>query len=225
MKYSKDGKVCFNPDTHTYTLEGRMLEGVTTFISRYKNPFDTDTIAEAYALKHGLEKDAVINQWKDKGKKSCDDGTAVHQVFETYAMKGVIKTAGICQKEQIAVKFIEDFFLTKRLIPVECEGIVYNEKLASQIDLIAKNSRNDYFILDWKTNEKIDRCSFRDKRMLPPFNEYPDCSFYHYSLQTCIYKHLCKEYDIKDLFIVHIEQNNYNILKSENIRLPNDLFN
>ncbi len=56
MKYSKDGKVCFDPIKHTYSLNGKRLQGVTSFINKYKIPFDSEKIATAYAFKHGLDK-------------------------------------------------------------------------------------------------------------------------------------------------------------------------
>lgn len=224
MKYSKDGKVCFNPDKHTYTLGDRLLTGVTTLISRYKNKFDADLIATNYALKHGLDKEELLAKWKKEGEISCENGTAVHQVFETYILSGKIQTTGNYEKEQQAVKFINDFFLTNRLTPVEAELIVYNEYIASQIDCIAKNSLNQYFILDWKTNKKIESNGY-NKFMLTPFHLYPDACFYHYSLQVCLYKKLCKEYNIKDLFIVHINSYGYEIIKAENILLPDYVLN
>ena len=69
MKQSKDGKVEFHEDTHSYILDGKRLTSVTQYISKFKQPFDTERIAGAYARKHALTKEYVIQMWKDKGEK------------------------------------------------------------------------------------------------------------------------------------------------------------
>jgi hypothetical protein len=224
IKYSKDGRVSFNPETHTYLLGDKYLQGVTGLISKYKNKFDAEKVATAYALKYGLDKDELLKQWELKGKQSCEHGTAVHSVFETYILNGQIVVTGKYSKEPVAVKFIDDFFKTERLIPVEAELIVYNECIASQIDCIAKNKKGQHFIIDWKTNEKIETNGYK-KYMLYPFHLYPDACFYHYSLQLSFYKELCKEYKIEGLFIVHIDEQDYNIIKAENIHIPKKILN
>jgi hypothetical protein len=224
IKYSKDGKVSFNSETHTYLLGDKYLQGVTGLISKYKNKFDAEKVAAAYALKHGLDKDELLKQWELKGKQACEHGTAVHKVFETFGLTGKIETTGLYSKETIAVKFINEVFKTNRLIPVEVEIIVYNNCIASQIDMVAKNSIGEYFKFDWKTNDKIEKNGY-GKFMLFPFNIYPDACFYHYSTQLTIYDHLCNEYKTKGSYIVHIDEQDYNIIKAENIHIPRNILN
>jgi ATP-dependent exoDNAse (exonuclease V) beta subunit len=214
MKYSKDGRVSFDKETHSYLLGEKRLTGVTSFISKYKQPFDSVLIATKYAKKHGLNVDEVLAKWKQEGETSTKNGTSCHDLIEHFVLTGEIKPNGISDKEKVAVKIIEELFLTKRLTPVEVELIVYNDVLASQIDCIAKNEKGEHFILDWKTNKKIDTFAY-NKFMLPPFDHLPDCNFYHYSLQLSLYKQMCKEYDIKDCFIIHLDNEDYNIIPIE----------
>jgi ATP-dependent exoDNAse (exonuclease V) beta subunit len=218
MKYSTDGKCEFNPENHTYTVNGKLLKSVTTFISEHKNKFDSEGAAEKYALKHGLEKSLVLSKWKQLGEIACQIGTAVHYVFEHYILHNQILTTGNYGKEKTAVKFICEMFFTDRLIPVATEIIVYDEILgiSGTIDCICKNSKNQYFILDWKTNEIIQENNY-GKMMLRPFSHIPDCTLYHYSMQLSLYKKLCKEYKIEDIFIVHINHNDYKIIKAQKL--------
>jgi hypothetical protein len=218
IKYSKDGKVKFDHERHTYHLGDTLLTSVTTFISKYKVPFDAERIATAYAKKHGLDKQKLLAQWKLEGEISCENGTAVHRIFEEYCNTREIFISGDYPKEEIASKFIEDFFWTKRLVPVECEMIVYNNKLAGQIDCIAKNSEGQYFILDWKTNKEIKYNGY-NKYMSEPYGFLPDCNYSHYTLQLNIYKHLCKEYDIAGMYIVHLGTENYSLIKADNLNI------
>lgn len=224
MKYSKDGLVTFNKEHHTYRLGDKYLQSITGLISKFKNPFDSEKIATAYALKHGLDKNELLIKWENEGKISRDHGTAVHGVFENYIINNEIVLTGEWDKENVAEKFINEVFKTERLIPVETELIVYNDSIATQVDCIAKNKEGDHFILDWKTNKKIETCGY-GKFMLPPFELYPDASFYHYSLQLTLNKILCKEYDIKKAFIVHILDDDYNFIEAEQITIPESILN
>ncbi len=223
LRYSKDGKCSFNPGTNIYMKGGwKRLQGVTSFINNYKNKVDFDKIAEKYAKKRGLIKEDVLMQWKYEGVISRESGTAVHTVIETFVKTGKIEVTGVYRKELVAIKFIKDLLHTERLIPVEVEMIVYGDNLASQIDLVVKNKKGHHFIIDHKTNKEIKTNGWK-RFLLPPFNKYPDANFYHYSLQTCIYKKLCRDYDIKGMYIVHFGECDYSIIKAEEIPVPEHL--
>ena len=226
LKYSKDGKVSFDSERHIYTRldDGKILKGVTGLISNYKNHFDKDTVAEKYCAKHNLIKEDVLEEWDMKGKVSRNQGTVIHKIFEDFINTGKIVKPCVYNNELQAERFIKDFFITKRLIPVETEMIIYNDSVASQIDFIAKTPDGNHFIFDPKTNKAIEKNSY-GKMMLPPFSHIPDASFYHYSIQVSIYKKICKDYDIKQCFIIHINDTGYNIIKPEIINIPNNVIN
>jgi hypothetical protein len=215
-KTSKDGRVVFYEDTHTYYLDDKIkLTSITKYISKFKSPYDSDKIATAYAKKNGLKKEDVLKIWKDKGDKSRNDGTFVHSIFEDYILGNHIQVNSN-PKCQVALLVIDELFKTKKLTPVETEFIVYNEKYAGQIDCIAKNNKGEYFIIDWKTNETI-KTENRWQRMLGKYDYLDCCSFNHYSIQLDCYKNMCTEYDIKDCYIVHIDIDSYNIIKTDKI--------
>lgn len=218
VKYSKDGKVSFNAFTHAYLFAGKRLTGVTTLINRYKNKFDSEAVATAYALKNGLQKEEVMAEWAEKGRVSLENGTAVHNVFEDYIKKRQINLTGRYPKEVVALRFIQEIFETGRLTPVEAEMIVYDQiaGIASQIDCLAMDRQRNYYILDWKTNSSISRDGW-GKIMKQPFGIYPDASFYHYSIQVNFYKRLCKEYPISGAYIVHIDFEDYTLMKAEDM--------
>ena len=217
MKQSKDGKVTFYEDTHSYILDGNRLESITQYISKFKQPFDTERIAGAYARKHALTKEYVVKMWKEKGEKACEMGTYIHSIFEDY----IIHKEHIHKdypKKETAQCIINDIFDSGRLTPVETEYIVYNDKYAGQVDCIAKNNKGEYFILDWKTNNKIDMYNNWNKMKLD-YSYLDDCSFNHYSIQLSAYKNLCKEYDIKGCYIVHLLDVGYKIIKCKDINV------
>lgn len=218
MKYSKDGVVCFDESTHTYTntINGKTLTSVTTLISKFKNKFDAEYHAGVIALRTGVSKEDVLNQWAEKSKFSNEMGTHIHKIFEDYALGLPYKDSGLYKKEKVAISFIRDFYDTGRLKPIESELIVYNDYIAGQIDNISISKDNSIFIKDYKTNNEISKKSY-GKNMIG--STVPDANFYHYSLQTDIYKNLYKQLynkDVKGTYIVHIDEYKYNLIPTLN---------
>lgn len=222
IKFSKDERVKFVDSTHVYTdrLTGKKLRSVTSLISDFKPVFDKEKVSKAYAKKHGMKQADVLALWKAKGDKASSMGTDIHKIFEDYVNYGEIMAPGKWgDKEDTAVHAITELFVSNRLKPIETELIVYNEKYAGQIDLIAMNEQGEYFIIDWKTNNEITGEN-KWRQMLPPYEDYPDANLFHYALQLRIYKELCKEYDIKDCFIVHIQEERFDIIQVPEMNLP-----
>jgi len=227
MKCSIDKSVAFDSESHTYTNKDKKLISVTTFISQFKNKFDSDYHSKKIAEREGKTQDEILKLWSDKAKKSCEIGTAIHKIFEDY-IDGNFCILGndividfidldieylvdFYPKSKVAIKFIKDFFISERLIPVNTEYIVYNEHLAGQIDLICKDKKDNYYILDFKTNDKIETYSYK-KKMLGVFKEINDSSFYHYSLQLSIYKQMFEK-PIKGLYLIHIKPDSYEFIE------------
>ncbi len=217
MKYSKDGVIRFDESKHIYYKGDKIMKGVTSYIKDFKEPFDSDRIATAYALKNGLIKEDVLAMWKAKADESIKMGSLVHKMIEDYILTGTINNTKQYKKEDHGESFINDVFVAGKLIPVETEYIVYNDYLASQIDCIVKNQNGEYFILDFKTSGKIDKESFGQRKMIGKYSDLNDCSFYHYSLQLSIYEELLKEYPVKCSYILHIHDTGYSFIKSEKI--------
>jgi len=129
----------------------------------------------------------------------------IHEYFTEFYHKAVV-----------SAQFIKDFFLTGRLTPIHSEFIVYNDQIAGQIDMIAKDRNDNFYILDFKTNEKIDYNSY-DKKMLGDLSFLNDASYWHYCLQLSIYKELIKEYKVNQIYIVHITTEKYEFIKCEDV--------
>jgi ATP-dependent exoDNAse (exonuclease V) beta subunit len=107
------------------------------------------------------------------------------------------------------------------------EYLIYREsddgilKIAGQIDLIVK-SGNDIYIIDHKTNKKIDQKGGFDSKtkstakMKYPLNNLEDCNLLHYSLQLSTYAWMLQKINpnfiIKDLILNHYDHEGNNTL-------------
>lgn len=220
MKFSKDGIVSFDESTHSYYKGGNRLTSVTTFIGKYKNKFDSEYNSKRIAIREGKTQDQVLKEWSDKALKSTIMGTHIHKIFEDYINGLEYKDSGVYQKEKVAIKFINEMFLTERLRPIDCEDIVYNQFLAGQVDCKAEDQKGNRYILDWKTNEEISTNNW-GKNMLGIFSHIPDCTMNHYFIQPSIYQRL--DGNIKECYVVHIMESDYKIIKVKNVLKGIDL--
>jgi len=232
-KISLDKKVVFNNEFHTYHKGDKKLVSVTTLLSKFKNEFDSDYWSKVIAKRENKTQEEILSLWKEKAFKSTEIGTAIHKIFEDYALNNysIINDKHVFdykkineeyfldfnKKSIIANNFINDFFKTKRIVPVHSEHIVYNDFLAGQVDMICKDAKENFYIIDFKTNEKIDFESYKSKKMLGCFNFIDDSSYWHYCIQLSIYKNLLKNYNIRKLFIIHITGEKYHFIECEDI--------
>lgn len=93
LKYSKDGRVSFDPEEHKYMLGEYRLTGVTSWVSGYKNPFNAYEKARQESARTGETILAILKRWKDKSAASILQGNAVHKVFEDFIIEGKAQTS------------------------------------------------------------------------------------------------------------------------------------
>lgn len=74
----------FYEENHKYFLHGKELPSVSAITHRFQEEFDSDGIAENYALKHGETKQYWLDQWKYNSLKATTTGTLVHEFAEGY---------------------------------------------------------------------------------------------------------------------------------------------
>ena len=165
----------------------------------------------------------ILDDWDYENKISCERGTKIHAQLE----KSMYKAGDAVSLKKFGVggKFVCDEGRTE----LDLENGVYPEylisrvspdgvlRIAGQIDLLVKKG-NKIWIIDWKTNKKIDQHSFFDSKskktlkMKYPLSNIEDCNFWHYTLQLSTYawmiEKLNPEFEIQDLIIVHYDHNN-----------------
>lgn len=188
------------------------------------------------------EQQAILDEWDEENRKSCERGTRIHADFENsfYKTKKDINLS----KFEIGGKFEcrKDYF------ELDLENGVYPEylisrvsedgklKIAGQIDLLVKKG-NKIIIADFKTNKKIETKSYFNSKtkssvkMKFPLNNLDDVNYWHYCMQLSTYawmvQKLNPEFEIEDLVMIHVDHNDnmtvYHLpyLKTEVIKMLN----
>jgi len=169
----------------------------------------------------------ILDEWSETNRIACERGTKIHAQLENAFYNAgsniTLKKFGIGGKFECK-KDYSDLDLEYGIYP---EYLIYydNPKLdlhiAGQIDLIVKNN-NDIFIIDHKTNAKIDLKGFYNSsirssdKMLYPLTHLEECNYNHYQLQLSMYAWMLQkinpEFEIKDLILNHYDHSGKNTL-------------
>lgn len=216
--------VVFDEKYHTYTLDdGQKLVSGTAFLNRFKKPFDAQKMSYFTARKLGMDQEQVLAMWREKGQRAADFGTQVHNCAENYALKAFLGKNNITlptprnKAEETAFRRIKEavFSFNSFLTIVGAEVIVFSPDLgiAGTIDLLAVCQKTKtIFIIDWKTNEKIEKENKYGDTCLEPLTHLSNSNFNHYSLQLNLYEYLFRNenyfpgFEYRNI-IFHVNQN------------------
>lgn len=201
---------------HKYVVkqaEHLRFSSVTTFIHDFFEGFDAEKVANKLSgtgkyINTSVEE--LLADWEQSGI----DGTKVHNQIEDAILQGhpfkAVKTNNLEAKTIHALEWlsyvIEPHY---KLFPeVKIYSIKY--QLAGTIDLLVYNTLTDqWLIVDWKTNKKINKYGFGGAMGKNPATRLlPDCHHSHYTLQLSLYQYLLKlEYgiEIEDRILVHLK--------------------
>lgn len=212
----------FNENSHTYTYLGnsgkpiQVFESVTSFINRFKKKEDWVKLAGFVARRDGIPTSKVLEQWENKGKVAVTLGSAVHKWIEDYYNGLDPKTPDLFKEDPRVLERIEKFKdlhqeKLHKLTPVKQEFRLFSRKwnIAGTTDAIFK-IEPDYFVGDWKTNEKFttnDHPKGRFKKLLYPFEDLWENSLNIYSIQLSLYRLILQEeagFSTRDSFLVWI---------------------
>jgi hypothetical protein len=196
----------FNEDEHKYIhkVTGEQYISCTTLISKYKNKFHTELIAQKCYEKGlidpnykyaGMSKDEIKNEWEKINKEALRKGNKWH-------FKNEIET--LWNETNLPRDYNDYIFDLSKL-----EDGVYPElrlwldkyKLAGTADkVIIEKPFVD--IYDHKTNKRVlSKVGFDDQMMLEPLDYLPDSDYYHYELQLNIYAWILSQYGFKPRYI------------------------
>jgi len=222
-------KIYFDEEKHKYwTDKVTDFTSVTTFIKQFFPKFDREGISKRYALKNGLKQEEVLANWEINNQQSRDLGSNIHCLCECYLLKQNLPDP-INEKASIIFKSARNKLdsLLNNFKIVASEKIVFSEELqlCGTADLLVReNKTGQLYLLDFKTNKKIDRENRYGKFALNPFGHLAHNNFMHYSIQLNTYRKLFQQEQYFDeeikMGIIHFEHSgsskSYRISNMEN---------
>lgn len=170
-------------------------------------------------LDFNREQQAILDEWAETNRVSCERGSSIHAELENTYLKHStceLRKFGIGGKFKCIPNHYE-LDLEKGVYPEYLVHRVSEDKkfrLAGQIDLLIKDG-NDIYIIDYKTNKKLDDKSYFDSRtrksqmMKYPMANLMDCNKMHYTLQLSTYAWMLQkinpDFVIKKLLLIHYD--------------------
>ena len=207
--------VAFREDNHSYTSigdESINWTSVTSFISKFKKPFDAETVAQRVIKSKrskwfGMTKQEVLDAWAAEGKRAVDLGNWYHNQREADILS--LETFGRTGKElpvfspiieEDGTKVAPTQKLTEGIYP---EHFVYLKSagLCGQADLVEVVD-GVVNIVDYKTNKEIKQESYKNyvgisEKMTGPLALLDDCNYSHYNIQMSIYMYIILRHNPK----------------------------
>ncbi len=209
-KLSKFDNIVFREEDHTYKINVVNYTfpiSSTGWIKKFYAPFDpTGSIVKAVAERERVSITDIKKRWSERANNACIRGNYIHEYLEqkAYFVDAVYEGGNEELKTQ-ADNYWNKYFKSGKYIVVKPELIMgsFDYEVAGACDLLAINERGKIVLIDYKTSKNIDNFSKYRKKMSPPFDDYQDCNFIHYSLQLSLYKVILK--DVADIDIDAME--------------------
>lgn len=194
--------VKFCPDRHRYTLDGRELFSVSSWIKRCTPPFDPDgQIIARCAEREGITVSELRQRWDRKRDDSTDRGKAIHSALQAY-----VENAFIWPDHARHVEQLKRWPFKGRLF---CETILWSEEhlLAGTADLIEMVDEKTVRLYDFKTNERLEKENRWNRFLLPPVSHVPNIDWAKYELQLSFYALMLRRFGwtVERMTIFHID--------------------
>ena len=205
LRAARGSAVTFDAETHTYTVNGRVLPSVTTVLRSLKIPFDAQGIAAKVAVRDGLDVSTVLAQWESKRDRALTRGKSVHRAIEAHL-------SGIRPTDESAEYRMWKQWWSGTMTPVAVEHIIADEQLgcAGTVDAVLWSPKTRLLhVFDWKTGDAFKTENRFGDRLLSPFDDLDACELESYSLQVSLYRLMLERQgnDCGDSWIVHLTAN------------------
>jgi hypothetical protein len=206
----KDLGLSFEEDRHIYTMNGSTdWPSVSKVLKKFYTEFPTEQAAYNKAGGDIERQQELIEEWAAAGVYSTNLGSRVHYVLEKRIIelyenyKEVRKPIFECDLEQlmksdnmiIAGTRYLDLMKNRGAYLLDTEIVLGDPDLSytgqpDKVWIIENKEKTEFgfVITDWKTNKsKNFKETSYTKRMLEPFQDYPDNALGHYYVQLPLY--------------------------------------
>jgi len=208
-------RVIFKSQNHKYESvdSSEVIEwtSVTSFISKYKKPFDAQTVAEKSSKSkkskwYGMSVQDILQAWENESTRAIDQGNWYHNQREADLLQLNTIEIHVCILPIIRplitddIKYAPPQKLQEGMYP---EHFVYLKSagICGQSDLV-EVAKGEVNITDYKTNKEIKKESYVNwegvsQKMLSPVSHLDDCNFWHYALQLSTYMYIILKHNPK----------------------------
>lgn len=204
-------EIFFDEKEHKYSdKNGNPLLSVTQLIDIFSPKFDPDgSITVNYAAKHGKSVERVRTEWDKKKNDACIYGTSVHKSIENYILSQKIDPT---DTNKLWVNQFKNN-CPKGILQSETIVADFDWMLAGTVDLICFLDSNVIQVLDFKTNEKLEKFDRYGNKMCTPLENYFATTFFKYELQIGIYSLILERmgYFVQSGEIYHFNKKNGNL--------------
>ena len=136
-------------------------------------------------------------KWRQKANRSASFGTKIHETVEDVLRGNMLRNKPDDEKERktmdVAIKLGKKILERAEIIGIE--QIVFDSdiEIAGTMDLFIRAKKNgQLWILDHKTNEKIDTFNKWKEYALKPIEHLPNTNYCQYTLQLNLYENILK---------------------------------
>lgn len=203
--HSRDSRIKFYPEPHTYTIDNIPAQSATTIIEKFFPEFDPYHAASKCRLNplhemYEKDLDEIIDLWKKRGSEAANKGTHLHEQIENFYLEQEYDRT---EEFHLFESFASEHDHIK---PYRTEWKIFDEHhhIAGTIDLISKNE-NGYEMFDWKRSKKVINALTGEaiknnqwQRGVGQLSDIDDTSYNRYCLQQSLYKYILeKNYGVK----------------------------
>jgi len=199
--------VGFDPESHTYSYNGKPLMAVTKYVESLYKKFDSDKMSEVTANAWGVDKNDLSSLWTDNGNLSALFGKVVHEAIEFYHKYKLIGETIQTKKELEANYALPKHPVLKSIIEGylkidKFKGVVYPEQLLVHVDSGLAGHADMIRIIDLGKkicrvgDIKININSEEEKKELKPsapFDSLPANKLTKYQIQMSIYANMLEK--------------------------------
>jgi ATP-dependent exoDNAse (exonuclease V) beta subunit len=220
-------RITFEPESHTYILDGQELTSVGRTLDRLKPVFDRPGKAASTARRTGQTVEEVLAEWDAKRDASLALGTRVHEHIEL-VLTGAYEPADpflalntISPEERAFNRFWQE--IGSRLRLERAEWIIGDAVLGigGRPDAIfASPDTGQFHLFDWKTG----KCESFNKweNLLAPFDDLSNCAVAIYSLQASLYRLILErntDLVFGDSYLLHLQSSGeFRVIKVDDYR-------
>ena len=202
-----DLSIGFDPDSHVYKLisdplmpwedNNEIYVSGTQFCGHYMPEFNAAAVAPVIAKRQGKKTEDVIAEWDRKRIHSCEMGTRVHCNQELMMKGGQPQPTFQDEREKAIMRngiLAINSIRSAGWEPFAAEKVIFSVKykIAGTVDAIFVRGR-EYMIVDWKTNERIEKSNRYGEKCKNPLGHLDACEFVKYSLQLSLYRRILLE--------------------------------